>query len=222
MCRLYYSPGACSMAVHIVLEEIGQPYEIELVSTAGVREGIMTGAPAWKAMNPKGRVPALMGVAGHIGGANNLLTELPAILLYLAHTNPQAQLLPTDSAGEARCLEWMNWLSSNVHAISYGLIWRPNRFTEEEGNFPALQAKGKANVLEQYSYIESLLADGRNFAVPDSYSVVDPYLLVFYQWGRRINLDITTTYPAWTALMQSVVSRPSVQWVLARENVIFK
>jgi len=69
MHRLYYSPGACSLAPHIVLEEIGKPYELELVSSSGVREGRMTATPEWKAVNPKGRVPALSGVAGHIGGA---------------------------------------------------------------------------------------------------------------------------------------------------------
>lgn len=219
MYRLYYSPGACSMAAHIALEEIGEPYEIELVSSSGVREGSMTATPAWKAINPKGRVPALLGVAGRIGGAGDLLTELAAILLYLARTHPAARLLPPDPAAEARCLEWMNWLSSNVHTMSYGLIWRANRFSDDDTHFPALQAKGRRNVGEQYDYIESLLADGRDWAVPGGYTVVDPYLLVFYQWGRRIGLDMRSAYPAWTALMQRVAARSTVQRVLAQEKV---
>ncbi|MBV8650182.1 MAG: glutathione S-transferase N-terminal domain-containing protein, partial [Alphaproteobacteria bacterium] len=111
MYRLYYSPGACSMAAHIVLEEIGEPYETELISSSGAREGKMTQTAAWKAVNPKGRVPALSGVPGRIGGADNLLTELHAILFYLARTHPAAKLLPEDPAGEARCIEWMNWLA---------------------------------------------------------------------------------------------------------------
>ena len=64
--RLYYSPGACSMAVHIVLEEIGEPYDLELVSSRGRIGGEGTTSPAWMAQNPKGRVPALSGVAGRI------------------------------------------------------------------------------------------------------------------------------------------------------------
>ena len=81
--RLYYSPGACSMAAHIVLEEIGEPYDLELVSSRGRVGGEGTTSPAWMAQNPKGRVPALSGVPGRIGGSDNLLTELHAILFYL-------------------------------------------------------------------------------------------------------------------------------------------
>jgi len=171
MHRLYYSPGACSMAAHIVLEEIGSPYELSLISSSGLREGRRTATLEWRAINPKGRVPALTGVRGRIGGAEDLLTELHAILIYLARTNPAAGLLPTDPAAEARCVEWMNWLASNVHAMSYGQIWRSQRFVADEKDFPAVEAKGRENVKEQYAYIESLLADGRDWAVPGAYSV---------------------------------------------------
>jgi len=151
MHRLYYSPGACSMAADIILEEIGSPYELSLVSSSGPREGKMTATPEWRAINPKGRVPALSGVPGRIGGADNLLTELHAILVYLARAHPAAGLLPADLAAEARCVEWMNWLASNVHAMSYGQIWRANRFVAEERDFPAVEAKGRENVREQYA-----------------------------------------------------------------------
>src|SRR5215469_16663068 len=156
--RLYYSPGACSMAAHIVLEEIGEPYDLELVSSRG-RVGEGTTSPAWLAQNPKGRVPALSVVPGRIGGSDNLLTELHAILVYLARTYPQAQLLPADPAGEARAIEWMNWLASNVHAMSYGQIWRANRVVAEERDVAIVQTKGQQNLREQYAYIESLLGD---------------------------------------------------------------
>src|ERR1043166_9006381 len=101
----YYSPGTCSLAPHIVLEEIGEPYELTLISASGPREGEATSRPAWKAINPKGRVPAFPGAAGRVGGADTLLTEVPAILTYLARTNPAADLLPSDPAAEARCIE---------------------------------------------------------------------------------------------------------------------
>jgi glutathione S-transferase len=222
MHRLYYSPGACSMAPHIVLEEIGEPYELELISSAaaaGAREGRMTATPAWKAVNPKGRVPALSGVPGHIGGATDLLSEAPAILFYLARTHPAALLLPSDPAAEARCLEWTNWLSGNVHAMSYGQIWRPLRFVADEKDFPAVKAKGEQALREQYAYIESLIADRRDWAVPGGYTIVDPYLLVFYQWGGRVGLDMRGAYPSWTSLTERIVARPAVQRVLAQEEV---
>jgi glutathione S-transferase len=115
----YYSPGTCSLAPHIVLEEIGEPYELELISASGPREGKMTSKPEWKAINPKARVPALLGILGRIWGADNILTEVPAILVSLARTNPAAKLLPSDLAAEARCIEWMSWLSSNMHSMAF-------------------------------------------------------------------------------------------------------
>jgi glutathione S-transferase len=218
--RLYYSPGACSLAAHIVLEEIGEPYDLELVSSRGRLGGEETTSPAWIAQNPKGRVPALSGVDGRIGGSDNLLTELHAILFYLARTNPQARLLPIDPAGEARAIEWMNWLASNVHAMSYGQIWRANRFVAEERDFAAVQHKGQQNVREQYEYIERLLGDGRNWALPDGYSVVDPYLLVLYQWGGRVGLNMRASYPAWSRMTDQTSRRPAVQRVLEVEKII--
>jgi glutathione S-transferase len=89
MHKLYYSPNSCSLAPHIVLEEIGQPYETELILAT---DGKMTNTPEWRAINPKGRVPALTGVPGRIGGAPNLLTEVQAILLFLARSYPDARL----------------------------------------------------------------------------------------------------------------------------------
>lgn len=207
------------MAVHIVLEEIGEPYELELVSSRGHLGGVGTTSPEWTAKNPKGRIPALSGVTGRIGGSDQLLTEAHAILFYLARTHPGARLLPADAAGEARAIEWMNWLSGNVHAVSYGQIWRPNRYVADERDYPAVQSKGQQNIREQYAYIESLLGDGRDWAVPGAYSVVDPYLLVFYEWGARIGLDMKTSYPAWRHLTQRTLQRPAVRHVLANENI---
>jgi len=216
MYKLYYSPTACSLAPHIVLEEIGAPFTLVYTSAFG---GKMTDTPEFKAINPKARVPVLYPVPGRIGGANDILTEASAILLYLARMHPALGMLPADPAGEARCMEWMNWLSSNVHAISYGQIWRPQRYVASEQDFPAVVAKGHANVREQYAYIESLLADGREWAVPSGYSIVDPYLLVFYVWGNRIKLDMGANYPAWTWLMERLVGRPAVQRALATEEI---
>ena len=69
-------------------------------------------------------MPALLGVPSRIGGADSLLTEAPAILMYLARTNPSARLLPSDPAAEARCIEWMSWLPSSVHSIAFAQMWR--------------------------------------------------------------------------------------------------
>ncbi|WP_456750672.1 glutathione S-transferase family protein [Bradyrhizobium sp. USDA 4461] len=219
MLKLYYSPGSCSLAAHIALEEIGQPYELELVSAAGEHEGEMTATAKWRAVNPKARVPVLGGVPGQIAGSPDVLTEVPAILFYLARSNPDACLMPRTPASEARCLEWMNYLSSSVHATAYAQIWRPLRFVSDQEAFGPLKAKGVDSVRDQYSYIESILTDGREWAVPESYSIADAYLLVFYRWGSRIGLDMRNSFPGWTELAERVTRRAAVQRVFQRERI---
>jgi glutathione S-transferase len=216
MFRLYYSPGACSLAPHIVLEEIGHAYETELVSTVNSE---MTGTPAYRAINPKARVPALSPVPGTIGGTDGILTEAGAIMLYLARTHPEAMLLPREAAAEARCLEWLSWLGSAVHAQSYSQLWRPHRFVADPARFPEVTAMGMESVRDQYRLIESILADGRDWAVPGGYSIADPYLHVFYRWGGRIGLAMAADYPAWTRIDRQVAARPAVRRAHAAEGL---
>lgn len=220
MYRFYYSPGACSMAVHVALEETGAPYEMEHISTSGAAGVTATTSPEWKAVNPKGRVPALLGVPGRSGGADTLLTEVHAILFYLARAYPDAGLLPTDIAGEARCIEWMNWMASNVHACSFASMWRPYRFVDDERCYPALKQKGQNSLREQFAYMESLMGDGRDWAVPGGYTVVDPYHLVFYLWGKRLGLPMESDYPAWTGIVRKVLARPAVRRALNQEGLL--
>jgi glutathione S-transferase len=98
-------------------------------------------------------------------------------------------------------------------------IWRAKRFVADEKDFSAVEAKGRENLREQHAYIESLLADGRDWAAPGGYSVVDPYLLVFYCWGKRIGLDMRALYAAWTRLTQRIVTRPAVERFLIQEEI---
>ncbi|WP_206952776.1 glutathione S-transferase family protein [Trinickia acidisoli] len=210
--RLYYSAGACSMAVHIVLEEIGVPFAVREVSVA---RGENRRAD-YLAINPKGFVPAL-----EISGEPKILTELPAILVYLARRYPEAGLLPHSSAiDEARVLEWLVWLVGWVHGVGYGEIWRPERFSAQDTSpHEALGANGRRVVQEAYAKIEHTLADGRTWAAASGYSIVDPFLLVLYRWGNRIGLPMRTHYAAWTALTGRILERSAVQRVLEREGV---
>src|SRR5690606_33902221 len=93
--KLYYSPGACSIGIHVLLEEIGKPYEAVLTNT---REGAQF-RPEYVAINPKSKVPTLVRDDGSV------LTEYPAIAFWLARTNPEAKLLPDDPESQARALE---------------------------------------------------------------------------------------------------------------------
>lgn len=217
MYRLYYSPGACSLAVHIVLEEIGEPYETELRSA---RDSEGTGAPDYLDLNPKGRVPALTGVDGNAGGAPGLLTEVSAILVFLARSHAGARLVPADAAGEARCLEWLGWISIDLHGIGYGQLWRAHRFADDPARHEAVAAKGLETIRACYDHIERILSDGRDWAVPGRYSVVDPYLLVFWLWGGRIGLAMEEGWPRWSRLMAMVLERPAVRRALRQEKLV--
>jgi glutathione S-transferase len=126
--KLYYSPGACSLAPHLVLEEVGAVFEPVLISTAKGEQR----TPEYLAINPKGRVPALAD-----GGF--VVTENPAILRYIARKFPDAGLWPDDPHEEARCAEWLAWMSSTIHP-TYAHVRRPERYATSDD--------AKADVIE--------------------------------------------------------------------------
>jgi glutathione S-transferase len=208
MLKLYYSPGACSLAPHIVLEEQGAPYALELVAIA---EG-KTRTAEFLAINPKGRVPVLDTEEGAV------LTEVPAICWYLAQQASHPLLFPLDKLAGARVMELCNWLSGTVHAMAFGKLWRPHRFLTDEKFYPNLQAKGRADVLDHFSAIEQRLTD-RDWAVGHAYTYVDAYLVVFFRWGNRIGLDMRSGYPHWSRHAERVTGRPAVQRALQQEGV---
>lgn len=207
---LYYSPGACSMAAHIVLKEVGAAFDLKHVS---IRDGAASQAP-YLVVNPKGRVPALA-----IDGESRVLTELPAILVFLARRHPEASLLPSDPIKEARCLEWIAWLAGWVHGVGFGLLWRPGRFSSDGRQHEALTTHGFGIIRDAFSQIETQLSDGRDWSVPNVYSVVDPFLLVLYRWGNRIGIPMASSYPAWTKLSYRTMERAAVLEVLPQEGV---
>lgn len=203
----FFDPGSCSLAVRIVLEEGSFAYRAHRV-TARDRDRD-TLQPIWLARNPKGRVPAISPVAGRAGGEPLLLTEVPAVLTWLARQRPELDLMPADFAREARTLEWMNWLSGWLHAVAFAGQWRPGRFSDAADGHVGIVAKGRSNMLEAFVAIEHILADGRGWAVPDAYSVADAFLIVFYRWGVAIGIDMAE-YVAWTALTARTMARPAV------------
>lgn len=204
---LYYSPGSCSLAPHIVLEEVGLPYALSLASTS---DGT-TQTSAYLRLNPKGRVPVLV-----TGDA--VLTEAPAILLHLAISNPTTNLFPDTADGLARSIEWFNWLSGSVHAVAIRQIWRPASFSGDPSHHNDIIAMGKSNLEAAFALIEARMSSCI-WAVGTSYTTVDPYLLVFYRWGNRIGFDMRTRYTAWTRHTLRVLDRPAVARALDQEAI---
>src|SRR3954451_13831776 len=129
--RLYYSPGACSLAAHIVLEETGLPYEPVRVTTADRSNW----RPEYLAVNPRGYVPAL-------AVEDWVMTENAAIMLFLARQRPEAGLLPRAPRELGRCLEWLLWQADTAH-IAFAQQFRPERLVGDAAHHPVVQAGGR-------------------------------------------------------------------------------
>ena len=208
MLTLYYSPGACSLAAHIVLEEAGAAFEAKRVTI--VKGEHQT--PDYLALNPHARVPTLT-------DGDYVLTESPAILSYLGHRFADAGLLELDNLEHlGRTQELLNFFSSSVH-IAFAQVWRAARFADSESAQAEIVACGRTAVEKYFTELEALAQDGA-WIVADRYSIADPYMLVFYRWGWRIGLDMGR-YPGWTRHKEKMLARPAVQRAVAREEIDF-
>ncbi|MGZ3620368.1 MAG: glutathione S-transferase family protein [Candidatus Binataceae bacterium] len=206
MLTLYYAPGACSMASHIGLEETGAPYETRLVSFANSEQR----SEAYLKINSRGRVPALS-----VDGA--ILVENTAILTYLAKKFPTAKLLPADPLAEARCISNMAWFSNTVHP-SFTHINRPERFADDPAVHTNLKETGRRNFWANLQEIDTMLKE-KDWIMGSQYTACDPYALVFYGWGLRINLPMKEL-AAYTAFKERILVRPAVRKILEREQSI--
>jgi glutathione S-transferase len=202
MYELYYSPGACSLAPHILLRELGVAHRLTLVSVA---DG-STGGAEYLAINPKGRVPAL-----RTSPTEPVLTEAVAILTYIARACGGEALLGETPDKAGRVLEWCVWLSTSLHASGFGALWRPARFANEPCQ-GVISEHGRLAILRDFSAIETRFADGRSWAVDAAgYTIADIFLLVFHRWGGRIGFDMAANYAAWSRHAARVRARPAVQ-----------
>ncbi|RZJ11476.1 MAG: glutathione S-transferase family protein [Rubrivivax sp.] len=204
---LHASPGSCAFAPHIVLEEIGAPYHLELMSPGHPE----TRSDAFRQLNPKGRIPVLV-------SGNFVLTEAPAILLHLGLAHPTAGLIGQDPEHIVRAVEWTNWLSGTVHAVAVRMVWKADHFLPDPATHAPLIEHGMTHLLSAFSLIEAKLQD-RPYALGDRYSVVDPYLLVFFRWGNRMRVDMRSRYPVWTDHAKRLERRDAVQRALAQEAI---
>lgn len=209
MLTLFFSPGACSMASHIGIEETGAPYvEKPTLLAKGEQK-----TAAYLKINPRGKVPALS-VDGRI------ITENTAILTYLARQFPQANLLPADLVGEAHCIGAMAWFSNIVHP-SYQRYMRPERFAEGEAAQATVKDMGHKSFWANLQEINSLL-EGKDWMMGRQYTVTDPYALVFYGWGARSEFPVKQL-AAYTAWKDRMLKRPAVMKILQSEqNVLVK
>ena len=202
MLTLYYGPGACSMAAHIVLEQSGEKYEGRKVALA---QGEQRSAEYLK-VNPHGRVPALKLDNG------DAISENAAILPYLGK---RFGLWPKDPVAEIHAMSWLAYFATTVHP-AHGHVGRPERYATD----PAAQANVKETGLKTFhGYLKEIdgLYAGKDW-LAGAYSVLDPYAFVFYTWGVRRELPMAEL-KNYVALKDRLMKRPAVQRVLADEGV---
>ena len=197
MMTLYFSPGACSLASHIGLEETGAPYELKPILLAKRQQR----TEEYLKINPRGKVPSLS-VDGKV------LLENTAILTYLARRFPEKKLLPADPFEEARCISTMCWFSSVVHP-SYQRFHRPERFADGEAAQAAVKENGRKTFWANFQEIDSMI-HGHDWIMGREFTAVDGYALVFYGWGARSGFPMKEL-SAYTAWQERMMQRPTVK-----------
>jgi len=174
--KLYYMPGACSLASHIILEWLGKPYEAQQVAWDALKQ------PEFLKINPMGAVPALV-------DGDMTLTQNAAILEYLAEQAPQSKLLGDGSAqSRAEVRRWLGFLNSDLHR-TFSLVFAPQRFLPDEAAQEQLRTSAAGLLRTMFGLLDKQLAD-KPYLAGAAPSIADPYLYVVLRWARGKNIDL--------------------------------
>jgi glutathione S-transferase len=202
--RLYYKPGACSLAVHVALRELDLACDLERVDTDAQKTE--TGAD-YSRINPNGHVPALALDDGEV------LTEGPAILQYLADAHPAATLAPpAGTLARARLQQWLNFTSAELHKAF-------SPFFAAEPPAGAAREAAEARLRRRLGYPESALADGRPYLLGDGYSVADIHAFAIVRWADPVGLGLNR-WPHLKAFAARIAARPRVAAAMRAEGLI--
>ena len=200
--KLYYAPGACSLAIHIAAREAGLPLSLEKVDLAARKTE--TGAD-FLSINPKGYVPALALAEGDI------LTEAAALLQFVADRQPQAGLAPAHGTMERHRLnEWLAFIASEIHK-GFGPLWNPT--TPD-----AVKQATKDKLAQRFAYLDQTLAT-RPYLTGQHFTIADSYLFTVVSWANYHAVDLTP-YGHLRAFLDRVAARPKVREALAAEGLL--
>lgn len=171
--KLFYMPGACSLAPHITLEWIGEPFEVIRVEMGKTQD------PEYLKINPLGKVPALAREDGL------LMVEASAILLYLAEKYPAANLGAGNSIDERYELNrWMSHFTGNVHPVFFP-FFAPQRYIKNPDLYDAVREASLEAIAKNFSFLEEYMTD-RNYMIGERKTIADPYLFVFLRWVNSL------------------------------------
>ncbi len=190
--RLYYAPGACSLAVHVALRETGAPFQLEKVDLQNKRT---EHGRDYREVNPKGSVPALQLDSGDV------LTEAAVCLQYVADLAPQKRLAPgAGTMARYRLMEWLNYISSELHK-TFGRLFHEDRQDRREEALAMLRPR--------FAYVARNLAS-TDFLMGPDFTVADAYLYAVLNWTHFLKIDLGP-WPALGDFVARVSRRPSVQ-----------
>lgn len=200
--QLYYAPGACSLAPHILANEAGLDLDLAKVDLAAKRT---EAGDDYRSINPKGAVPALLTDDGE------LLTEAAVVLQYLADQAPSAGLLPAAGSFERyRALEWLNFVATELHK-GFGPLWKDTTPAE-------YREIAKEVLAQRFSYLDPILAD-RTYLLGDRFSAPDAYAFAVLSWARLFGIDLAR-WPNVAAYVARIAERPRVRQALVEEGLV--
>jgi glutathione S-transferase len=204
MLTFYYSPGSCALASHIALEEAGAPFTLRRIDFSKAEQK----SPAYLAINPKARVPAIVTPRG-------VLTETPAMLAFIAQSFPDARLAPLDDPFAFAQLQAFNvYLCSTVH-VAHAHRMRGYRWADDPAAHLAMQKKVPQSVGECYALIEQKMMKGP-WVMGEQYTIADPYLYTLAQWLEADGVD-AATIPRVADHRARMKERPAVRKAIAEE-----
>ena len=203
MLTLYYAPHTCALAPHIVLEEVGADYTTHRIDFAKREQG----SADYRKVNPKARVPALVTERG-------ILTEVPALLVYLAQRFPETRLIPADLFDLARVQAFNAYLCATVH-VAHAHRMRGHRWADDPTAHEAMREKVPQSVTDAFALIEDGMLEGP-WVMGETYTVCDPYLFTLAQWLEADRADLARL-PRVLAHRVRVAERPAVQRAIAQE-----
>ncbi|MDU7200821.1 glutathione S-transferase [Grimontella sp. AG753] len=199
--KLFYKPGACSLASHIVLREAGKDFELARVDLA---KKCLENGDDFLAINPKGQIPALA------INADTLLTEGVAIMQYVADSAPKSDLLPpVGFLSRYKTLEWLNFVATELHK-GFTPLFRPD--TPE-----AFKPTARALLEKKLEYVDAALAD-QQWINGENFSIADAYLFTVLRWAVAVKLNFPQAGNI-ANYMQRVASRPAVAAAMAAEGI---
>jgi glutathione S-transferase len=203
--KLYYSPGACSIGIHVLLEELGKPYTVERVDLAAQAQY----APDFVAINPKSKVPTLVRDNGTV------VTEFPAIAYWLARTNPDYHLLPDGAEAESAALELMDYAVATIHMQGFARVFRPANFSPNAADEEKVRERGVQILTKGFTLMDHAL-EGRDYLL-DKFSIADAALFYVEFWGgKRMKMTLP---PNCAAHLERMMARPAVQRVMQQEGL---